>query len=116
MPMRRLLPGAEMKLTPADKLWSIAVKDRDSWTCVRCGTSYIEGSRGLNAHHIFTRSRRSTRLMLLNGISLCTGCHSFAHRNPLEFHAFVAELLGADQYAELQQLSRVLKRTGAESA
>ena len=101
-----------MKLTADDKRWSTAVKARDLWTCRRCGHAYSEGDRGIQAHHIFTRSRKSTRLDLECGVTLDTGCHRWAHANPLEFHAFIRDELGPDRYDGLQRRSRVLKRTG----
>jgi len=102
-----------VKLSPQDKLWALAVKDRDNYQCQRCLS--MPDSKGLHAHHIFTRSRRSTRHMLSNGVSLCFGCHRWAHSNPLDFHELMRSevFLGPEQYDELQQLSRTLKRTGS---
>jgi hypothetical protein len=114
-PLRRSsepLRGEEVvKLSAADRRWSTAVKDRDHWSCRRCLTSYPERSRGLNAHHIFTRSRRSTRHDVECGVSLCVGCHRWAHANSLEFHEWAKAELG-EAYDDLQQRSRALKRTG----
>jgi hypothetical protein len=111
MLVRRLLSEAEvMRLSAADKVWADAVKDREAWTCQRCGARHTVGSRGMNAHHIWTRSRRSTRLSLLNGVALCVGCHRWAHANPLEFHDLARAWLGAE-YDALQRLSvSLLKR------
>lgn len=44
----------------------------------------------LNSHHIYSRSKRSTRWDVSNGICLCVGHHTFsstfsAHKTPLEF-------------------------------
>ena len=47
-----------MKLTKDDKLWATLVKEREDWTCQRCGAKHVPGSKGLNAHHVFTRSRK----------------------------------------------------------
>src|SRR6266542_4736335 len=93
-----------MKLKPKDKLWAHLVKERDEWTCQRCGVMYSEKWRGLHAHHIFGRSRRPTRWMLENGISLDYGCHRWAHANPLEFHEWMQDRLGAG-YEDLRKLS-----------
>jgi 5-methylcytosine-specific restriction endonuclease McrA len=101
-----------MKLSPQDKLWALAVKERDNYQCQRCLS--MPDPKGLHAHHIFTRSRRSTRHLLRNGISLCFGCHRWAHSNPLDFHELMRSVfLGETEYEELQQLSRTLKRTGS---
>ena len=99
-----------MKLSTDDKAWATAVKDRDNYQCQRCLN--MPNPQGLHAHHIFTRSRRSTRHVLRNGIALCMGCHRWAHSNPLEFHELMrSEMhLGEVEYDELQQLSRVLTK------
>lgn len=100
-----------MKLKPKDKLWASLVKERDSYECQRCHVVYPEGRRqGLHAHHIFGRSRRTTRWMLENGISLCFGCHMWAHANPLEFHEWMQDRLGAG-YWDLRKLSLKTKVT-----
>lgn len=109
--VRWLLAGA-MKLTADDRRWSAAVKSRDLWTCRKCGVTYLSPNRGLDAHHIFTRSRNSTRLEVECGVSLCVGHHRWAHANPLEFHQWIRGELGPDRYDRLQARSRVLKRTG----
>ena len=71
---------------------------------------YPEGERqGLHAHHVFTRSRKSTRHMLINGVTLCMGHHMWAHRQVLDFHEWMRGELGVE-YDELQQLSRTLSK------
>jgi len=85
-----------------DKLWASLVKERDNWTCQRCLKEVV--GQGLHAHHIFGRSRRTTRWMLENGIALCFGDHMWAHSNPLEFHEWMQDRLGAG-YEDLRSLS-----------
>lgn len=68
-----------------DIAWSKLVKLRAGMKCEYCGkTSY------LNSHHIYSRSKKSVRWDVMNGISLCVGHHTFsskfsAHKTPLEF-------------------------------
>lgn len=68
-----------------DDAWSKLVKLRAGNKCEKCGkTSY------LNSHHIYSRSKKSTRWDVMNGICLCVGHHTFssvfsAHKTPLEF-------------------------------
>lgn len=79
--MKRL-KGVDGKL---DDAWSLLVKLKAGMACEYCGkTSY------LNSHHIFSRSKRSTRWNVDNGICLCVSHHTFnsgfsAHKTPLEF-------------------------------
>ena len=81
-----------------DDLWSKLVKERDG-ACVYCGkTTY------LNAHHIYSRSNRSTRWYLPNGITLCPAHHTFsstfsAHKTPAEFVDWLREIKG-DNFLE----------------
>jgi 5-methylcytosine-specific restriction endonuclease McrA len=99
-----------MKLSTEDRAWAKAVKQRDKGTCRRC--EKVPDPRGLHAHHIFTRSRRSTRHDLENGVSLCYGDHRWAHSNPLEFHAWMQHELGMEAYLELKKRSVRLKKRG----
>jgi len=68
-----------------DTAWSLLVKLKAGMKCEYCGkTTY------LNSHHIFSRSKRSTRWNVNNGVCLCVGHHTFsstfsAHKTPLEF-------------------------------
>jgi hypothetical protein len=72
-----------LKLTPEDKAWANAVKDRDGRKCVICGDT-----ERLNAHHIIVRENHETKLDVMNGLSLCPTHHFFnrqisAHNNPV---------------------------------
>ena len=92
-----------MKRSSEDIKWSNTVRERDKWTCQRCGHFFPEGRRrGLDAAHIWSRRIKRTRHDLENGVSLCTGCHnSWAHANPLEFHDWLKQRMGEEQYTSL---------------
>lgn len=78
-------------LKKCDKLWAACIKGRDK-RCMRCGVD-----RGLQAAHIFSRSQKSTRWDMRNGITLCYGCHIFwAHKNPVEFVEYIKTRLGSE--------------------
>ena len=56
------------------RLWKLAVKTRDKFTCQICG------ARGNHPHHHFTyKSHPSTRYDLHNGLTLCPSCHYKVH-------------------------------------
>lgn len=88
-----------------DEYWAEKVKTRDRNKCVICGkTTY------LNAHHIYSRSNRSTRWKLINGITLCSGHHTLnstfsAHKTPQDFSEFIEKYLGEDRLDELRALA-----------
>lgn len=85
--------GIDKKL---DDAWSKLVKLKAGNKCEYCGkTSY------LNSHHIYSRSKKSTRWHAQNGISLCVGHHTFssnfsAHKTPLEFMDWLINYKGQD--------------------
>jgi hypothetical protein len=66
-----------------DSLWREAVILRDGSICVYPGCKKTEH---LNAHHIYSRSRKSFRWDTENGVSLCAFHHSLgndsAHKSP----------------------------------
>jgi len=101
------LKGVDGKL---DIAWSKLVKLRAGNKCEYCGkTSY------LNSHHIYSRSKRSVRWDVKNGISLCVGHHTFsstfsAHKTPLEFIKWLERYKGTDYIDNLtMKANRTLK-------
>ena len=89
--MKRL-KGVDGKL---DTAWSELVKLRAGMKC-EIPLCY---KPVLNSHHIYSRSKRSTRWDVLNGICLCVGHHTFsstfsAHKTVLEFVEWLTEYKG----------------------
>lgn len=85
--------GIDYKL---DIAWSRLVKLRAGGKCEYCGKS-----SPLNSHHIYSRSKKSTRWDVDNGICLCVGHHTFssefsAHKTPLEFLEWLIGYKGQD--------------------
>ena len=75
--------GVDKKL---DDVWRELVKKKAGYKCEYCGTK----TKQLHAHHIFSRSKKSVRWYVQNGICLCAGHHVLsstfsAHKTPLEF-------------------------------
>lgn len=62
--------------------WRKAVFNRDNYTCQKCGK---KGGK-LNAHHIKPFARYpSLRLVIENGITLCTDCHKGEHKRGYKY-------------------------------
>lgn len=85
------LKGIDGKL---DDAWSLLVKLRNGNKCAVC----LKTSP-LNSHHIYSRSNKSVRWDVLNGICLCVGCHTFsskfsAHKTPTEFTYWLERKFG----------------------
>ena len=93
------LKGIDGKL---DKIWSLLVKHKAKWECEYCGKSST-----LNSHHIYSRSKKSTRWHVQNGICLCVAHHTFsstfsAHKTPLEFVQWLYKYKGKDYIERLE--------------
>ena len=86
-----------------DKLWSLLVKHRAGFRCEYCGSR----EKVLNSHHIYSRSNRSTRWDLENGVCLCVGHHTFstkfsAHKTPTEFTEWLYQVKGESFMSDLR--------------
>jgi 5-methylcytosine-specific restriction endonuclease McrA len=86
-------------MKPEDVADSKRIKERDSYTCQRCGNQ--PDPRGLHVHHIHTRSIKATRHDDDNLITLCYGCHAFLHSHPAAAHEFYAKWLGQERFEAL---------------
>lgn len=79
----------KIEIKKLDKLWRDAIKERDT-CCQICGKVEY-----LNAHHVIGRRNLNLRWDLNNGITLCSGCHTFktqsAHQDPLWFMEWFQE-------------------------
>jgi len=65
----------------ADKDWQKAVRERDNYTCRRCGKQ----DPHIHTHHINPRSRRpDLKHDVDNGMCLCNSCHTHVHHYIIE--------------------------------
>jgi hypothetical protein len=92
-----------------DDLWAKVVKCRARGRCEYCGKTTT-----LNSHHIFSRSNKTTRWDVNNGICLCVAHHVFsnmsAHKAPIEFVEWLKEKRGEQWYEELRQRAKSVVR------
>ena len=100
---------AGIKITSADKWFSMCIRERNNWTCERCRTDYRNNPSGLQCAHIFGRANKSVRLEPLNAFSLCSGCHMYFTANPMHFSGFVHQKLNGN-YDVLNELSNDILR------
>lgn len=64
-----------LKNKKEEKIWAKKVKDRDNWTCRKCGAK-----KDLIAHHIELWTPNSeNNYDVKNGIALCRSCHRKLH-------------------------------------
>ena len=62
------------------KQWKEAVKERDNYTCQKCGKILKKGDKLLDAHHIKSKEEYpELRFDVDNGLTLCHECHTALH-------------------------------------
>ncbi len=82
-----------------DDLWAIAVKVNFNYRCQYCNKWPDEAQ--LHSHHLFTRSRKSTRWDIENWICLCASHHTLssefsAHKTWNEFFIWLEWIKGRE--------------------
>jgi hypothetical protein len=81
-------PMGKAKRFPQDVAFSNYIRERDKWTCQRCGTWYDKtDSRqrmALHCSHVIGRSNWRVRCEPSNAMAICYGCH---------------QIIGSDMYA-----------------
>ena len=82
-----------------DKLWSQCIIARDR-TCRGSNSS-----DRLSAHHIRSRTHRSTRWDLDNGLCLSWKVHFLQKANPERFQDLIINIIGDEKYAALKRKS-----------
>jgi len=96
-----------MKISNADRIFSLLVRERAEWKCERCGTQYPRGKApGLECSHHYTRSRTRIRHHPLNASAHCTKCHFHLSGRPIEFADWIYEHLGKEKASQLKALNQ----------
>ena len=110
----------KVKLDAADIAFSKFIRERDEWTCQRCGTHDPDGPQRKGSHkvqcsHIFPRGNQSTRFYSINAKTLCFNCHNWFGSTPVEAARWVKDYLGSETLEELEKRARqVWPRTKKE--
>lgn len=111
---------AKVKINKTDKMFSDWVRNRDDWTCQRCG-AYKDPSdsrqrMGLHCSHYWKRGKHATRFDTDNCISLCMGCHLRLEGDKQgEYKDLMIKRLGQAKFDRLETLSKTtLKKRIAE--
>jgi hypothetical protein len=116
-----------LKTTPADKWFSLCVRERANWTCEYPGCrKHIEPpTRELQCAHYDTRDIWSTRLDPLNAFCLCDVHHMRIDRNGyrMEFENLYLSVFGIDNLEILREhwrdnagLGKLYKQTEGKGA
>lgn len=105
-----------IKITAADKWFSLCIRLRANWCCERCGTSYGGPSQALHCSHLHGRGKYATRFDPRNARSICYGCHQYLGAQPEMHRQWFREHLGPYDYdalterAQDQVIARQVKR------
>jgi hypothetical protein len=98
----------KIKLSKYDKIWSQFVRERDG----ECLYDRCHRTEGLNAHYFKGRSCKSTRLLLINGVTLCACHHVFssdwsAHKTPEKFEKWFKKTY-PERYQEIRKRAQIM--------
>jgi hypothetical protein len=93
----------------ADDAWSCVVKASAGWHCEYCGKT-----TSLQSHHIFSRSDRSVRWNIDNGVCLCASHHTLGnksfHKAPADMIEWIKEKRGAEWWEHLRASRQVITK------
>lgn len=98
-----------MKITAADKWFSLCIRERSAWRCERCNRLHTPNGltrSGLDCSHYETRDNWAVRFWPYNCFALCRGCHVyFDEEHRFEYEDFYLDKLGAQRLEEDRWLS-----------
>lgn len=98
-PNRARKTSAGKMTREADRLFALAIKNRDGWRCVIFGC-IRDGVQ--TAHHI-SRRYRQVRWDMENASALCAGHHVYYTHRPLEWDAWCEVQHGAEAWCEMKR-------------
>lgn len=92
-----------IRITTADRLFSLYIRSRDGWKCKRCGRYYEPPTNALQCSHYWGRASKGTRFEPDNCDALCYGCHSLWEGNKQgAYRDFKLKQLGEKRYKSLE--------------
>lgn len=96
-----------IKISLADKYFSLKIRSRDNWTCQRCHAEYEPPTASLQCSHFWSRGNKSVRFDEENAVALCYGCHRILGSNPVLHREFFLERLGEEKFDALNFRARI---------
>lgn len=103
-----------IRRTSGDAAFSDWVRERDDWTCQKCGAEFEKPHAGLHNSHFFSRGKKATRFEPDNCVALCFKCHNHFtaedqfRGGPMltqEHKEFVLRRIGQERLNRLELLS-----------
>lgn len=108
-----------VKIRKADRLFSQYIRERDGWTCQRCGKRHDKSSRNFGVSHFWGRKRESTRFEPDNCVSLCNiPCHNdWGHGDGRDaYRDFMIRRLGQARFDSLMIQANTCQKKDDEMA
>jgi cytochrome c553 len=99
-----------IKVTSADKYFSLCVRERANWSCERCGLNLRHEPARLHCSHVYSRRWASVRHEPMNALALCVGCHRTMGENPIDHAELYREIWGNQAYELLRELKERIVR------
>lgn len=102
----------KIKIDATDRAFSLFIRKRDNWTCVRCGRFHGEGAGTIGNSHFWSRRHENTRFDPENCDSLCNApCHfKWGGDDRPEYVAWKKKQLGEQRYKMLMVRSQTYKK------
>ena len=101
----------KIKISKIDQMFSLFIRTRAHWHCVRCGVKHPPPTSALHTAHFIGRGNKATRFDPKNCVALCYGCHShFDGAGREEFREFMLGRLGKKEFGALLRRGRSIKK------
>ena len=105
---------AGIKVTAADRWFSLAIREAANWTCASSGMVDPEAqakgsSKRLECCHFFGRRNKGTRWHVDNVVCLSHSEHRRFTENPADFTLWYQDYLGAGRYEMLLAKARDIR-------
>lgn len=84
-----------------DRRFALAIKQRDGWRCVVCGTNHA-----VQCAHLISRRYHATRWLLGNAVTLCARHHLIYTHDPLAWDSYCEAKLGEAGWDALKIMAR----------
>ena len=97
---------ALVKITAADRYFSLCVRERADYHCEHCGKKYQKGDTGLHCSHLWSRRHKSVRHHADNAFAHCFHCHLHLGSNPVLFSDWARRTLGDGRFEMLAERHR----------
>jgi len=102
---------AKIRICPADKAFSLAVRHARRHTCEHCKRTQFDGYPKMELAHIYGRANKSVRWDTLNGLCLCHTCHAKFTANPLDFEKWLRVYFGSGYMELLNEKRHQIQKT-----